>query len=76
MEKGVSDEKIAEYVRENRQLLLTNDADFLDTSRYPDIHVLYYSYSEASTYDLARYVDEALSYYSGYGSLPRTIYLD
>ena len=46
--KGATDAEIAEQARKNDRVVLTNDKDFLDTNRYPDVTVLYYSYNEAS----------------------------
>jgi hypothetical protein len=55
---------------------LTNDKDFLDTNRYPDVTVLYYSYNEASAHEIAEAVGEVTEHVPEQSQLPRTVWLE
>lgn len=74
--KGTTDEEIAQYAEKENFVVLTNDKDFLDDNRFPEVKVFYYSYSQTSAYDIAESVDEATSYFPDQGDLPRTVWLD
>jgi len=74
--KGVSDTEIARYAKENCYAVLTNDTDFLDDDRFPDIKVIYYPSIRSSAYEIAESVDEATEYIRDQEDLPRVLWLD
>ena len=74
--KGATDAEIAEQARKNNRVVLTNDKDFLDTNRYPDVTVLYYSYNEASAHEIAEAVGEVTEHVPEQSQLPRTVWLE
>ncbi|MCX2819409.1 DUF5615 family PIN-like protein [Haladaptatus sp. F3-133] len=76
LEKGVSDAEIARYARGNSYAVLTNDTDFLDDDRFPELKVLYYGSLQDSAYEIAEAVDEAGEYFPEHESLPQVLWLD
>jgi len=74
--KGATDAEIAERARKKDRVVLTNDKDFLDTNRFPNVTVLYYSYNEASAYEIAEAVEEVAENVPEQSQLPRTVWLE
>lgn len=79
---GTDDRIIAQYAVEqppefgvDNRVLLTNDTDFLDAERYPDISVLLFTNNRAGAYELASMVGRLTSYYPDQDDLPREFYL-
>jgi len=74
--KGSDDPELAAYAREHDYVILTNDTDFLDESKYPDVTVLFYANNRLSGHELARRVEELASLVPEQDDLPRETYLN
>jgi len=74
--KGASDPEIATHARKNGRVVLTNDKDFLDTNRFSEVKVLYYSYNEASAHEISEAVNEVAEHVPDQSQLPRTVWLE
>ena len=72
---GTDDRIIAEYAVVFDRVLLTDDADFIDAERYPDIRVLLFTNNRVGAYELASMVERLTSYYPEQDDLPREFYL-
>lgn len=75
LEPGVDDDSIATFCTGSEYVLLTNDTDFLDSSTYPELSVLYYGNSDTPAYDLATAIAEVATYVNSTENLPRTTFL-
>jgi rRNA-processing protein FCF1 len=72
---SADDTDIGVYARENGRAVLTNDDDFLDEARFPEITVLYYPENERRAHELATMIAELPTYYPTQGDLPRVVFL-
>ena len=72
---GSSDEAVAEYARPRGFVLLTNDSDFLVESDFPETTVLYYPDNDVSGHELARRVDDLVSWVPDPEELGRVTFL-
>ncbi|WP_435076415.1 DUF5615 family PIN-like protein [Halococcus sp. AFM35] len=72
---SVDDATIADYAAENGYLVLTSDADFLDSNSFPDVNVLYFPDDTHSSHDLASMVAVVASYCPEQSDLPRESFL-
>lgn len=75
VEPGASDERIARFAAAENWIVLTNDTDFLDEDRFPDVTVCFYSESDEPGPALATAIDDLASYVESLGELPDRIYL-
>lgn len=69
-DRAVADTAIAED-----RLLVTNDDDFLDQSRFPEVHVLYYPENRLSAHEVVERVGKLVSIVPDQGDLPREMFL-
>lgn len=72
---GASDETIAAHARKTDSVLLTNDADFLDPTRFPDVTVFYYPENHLSAHRLAERVESAIRLLATSADLPDRLFL-
>lgn len=72
---GTSDDLVATYARDRDCLLLTNDDDFLDDAKFPEIKVLYYPDNSVPAHVLARRVEDLVSLVSEPDDLGRVTFL-
>ena len=73
--KGSDDPAVAARARAEGRCLLTNDTDFLDEARYPDLTVLYLPRTDVSVGTIRNRVDELRELVPHPDNLPRTVFL-
>lgn len=69
------DGKVAQTARNEGRLLLTNDADFLDRTRYSTVQVLYYQDNRLSGPEVAARVDTLREFVPDQSNLASVTYL-
>jgi predicted nuclease of predicted toxin-antitoxin system len=75
LEKGASDDEIARHARKQQCIILTNDRDFLDDERFPDVQVFMLPDNTVSVYRIAREVDALRSAVNTVADLQRVTWL-
>lgn len=71
---GADDEQVAAYAREDERVLVTNDTDFLNEERCPDIKVFHYTNNRTSAYELAEMIARVESYIPAQSDLPKYVH--
>ncbi len=72
---SADDTDIAAYAHEESRVVLTNDDDFLNVNKFPEITVFYYPDNELPEYELAAMVTELITYYPTQADLPRVVFV-
>jgi rRNA-processing protein FCF1 len=72
---STDDTEIGAYARENGHAVMTNDDDFLNDTKFPEITVLYYTDNERRAHELATMIAELTTYYPTQCDLPRIVFL-
>lgn len=72
---GASDEEVAAHARKTESVLLTNDADFLDPARFPDVTVFYYPENHLAAHRMADRVESVVRLVSTSSELPDRLFL-
>lgn len=72
---SADDERVASYARERDAVLVTNDTDFLDESRFPEVRVFYYPENRLAGHEVADRVEAVHEIVTAVDDLPRTLFL-
>ena len=72
---GTDDEGVARFASEVGAVLLTNDDDFLDETRFDDVRVFYYPENDIDPYRLVRRVAAVLEMVRDVADLPERVFL-
>jgi predicted nuclease of predicted toxin-antitoxin system len=72
---GTDDEGVARFASETGAILLTNDHDFLDETRFDDVRVFYYPENDVDPYRLVRRVTAVLEMVRDVDDLPERVFL-
>lgn len=73
--RSAGDSAVAKTARELDAILLTNDSDFLDRERFPELRVFYYPRNDLPAHRVAGRIERILASYPDVESLPGVFFL-